>query len=89
VVSQLLNGKQLELQLFKVHGKGNVITEACLLTCLQGRVTLKSSSAEVSLAPTDTVLVPACIGCFEMQGEGEVVCAKFIMYRNTRGSTAE
>jgi mannose-6-phosphate isomerase class I len=76
--SPLLNGKQLELRLFTVHGKGKVVTEACLLTCLQGQVTLKSKSAELSLAPTDTILVPACIGCFEMQGEGEVVCAKFI-----------
>ena len=79
----------MELRLFTVHGRGKVVTGACLLTCLQGQVTLKSSSAEVLLAPTDTVLVPACTGSFEMQGEGEVVCAKLIMYRNTRGSTAE
>jgi mannose-6-phosphate isomerase class I len=73
-----LKGKQLELRLFTVHGKGKVVTGACFLTCLQGQVTLKSKSAEVSLAPPDTVLVPACIGSFEMRGEGEVVCAKFI-----------
>ena len=76
--SQLLNGKQLELRLFSVHGKGKVVTGASLLTCLQGQVTPKSKSAELSLAPTDTLLVPACIGSFEMEGEGEVVCAKFI-----------
>jgi mannose-6-phosphate isomerase len=76
-VSQLLRGEQLELRLFKVHGKGNVITEACLLTCVQGHVTLKSNSAEVSLAAVESVLVPACVGSFEMQGDGEVVCAMF------------
>ena len=68
----------MELRLFTVHGRGKVVTGASLLTGLQGQVTLKLKSAEVSLAATDTVLVPACIGCFEMQGEGEVVCAKFI-----------
>jgi mannose-6-phosphate isomerase class I len=77
-VSQLLKGEQLELRLFTVHGRGDVVTGVYLLTCLHGQVTLKSSTTEVLLAQTDTVLVPACIGCFEMQGEGEVVCAKFI-----------
>ena len=77
-LSQLLKGEQLDLRLFTVHGKGKVVTGACLLTCLQGQVRLKSKSAEVSLAPTDTVLVPACIENLEMEGEGEVVCAKFI-----------
>ena len=77
VVSQLLKGEQLELRLFTVHGRGKVVTGACLLTCLQGPVTLKSSSAEVSLAPTDTVLVPACIENLEIVGEGEFVCANF------------
>lgn len=65
------------MRLFSVHGRGKVVTGACLLTCLQGQVTLKSKSAEVSLAPQDTVLVPACIESFEMPGEGEVVCANF------------
>ena len=74
----LLKGEQLELRLFTVHGKGKVVTEACLLTCLQGHVTLKSKSAEVSLATTDTVLVSACIENLAMQGEGAIVCADFI-----------
>ena len=78
VVHQLLNGKQLELRLFTVHGRGYVIIGACLLTCLQGQVTLKSSSAEVSLTPMDTVLVPACIENLEIAGKGEIVCANFI-----------
>ncbi len=77
-VSQVLKGEQLELQLFSVHGRGKVVTGACLLTCLQGQVTLKSSSAEVSLAQTDTVLVPACIENLAMEGEGEIICANFI-----------
>jgi len=75
----LLKGEQLELRLFTVHGKGNAVTEACLLTCVQGYVTLKSNGAELLIAAMDTVLVPACVGSFEMKGEGEVVCAKFII----------
>jgi mannose-6-phosphate isomerase len=77
-VRQLLKGEQLDLRLFTVHGRGNVVIGACLLTCLQGQVTLKSNSVEVLLAPTDTVLVPACIENLEMEGEGEIVCANFI-----------
>ncbi len=72
-----MNGEQLELRLFTVHGRGKVVTGACLLTCLQGQVTLKSNSAELSLAQTDTVLVPARIENLEMEGEGEIVSVNF------------
>ena len=75
----LLRGEQFELRLFKVHGKEvKVFTEGKLqvLTCARGHVTLKSkSSVELSLTPTDTVLVPACIENFEMSGDGEVLGA--------------
>jgi len=81
----LLRGERFELRLFKVHGKGvKVFTEGKLqvLTCVRGDIKLKSESntnnAELSLAPLDTVLVPACVDRFEMSGEGEVVCANFI-----------
>ena len=81
----LLRGERFELRLFKVHGKGaKVFTEGKLqvLTCVHGDIKLKSESntnnAELSLAPLDTVLVPACVERFEMSGEGEIVCANFI-----------
>ncbi len=81
----LLRGERFELRLFKVHGKGvKIFTEGKLqvLTCVRGQVKLKSESntnnAELSLAPVDTVLVPACVERFEMSGEGEVLCANFI-----------
>ena len=50
-----------------------------VLTCVSGDVTLKSksSNAELSLTPTDTVLVPACVESFEVQGDGKVVIANF------------
>jgi len=53
-----------------------------VLTCVRGQVKLKSKSntnnAELSLAPVETVLVPACVERFKMSGEGEVVCANYI-----------
>lgn len=73
----LLRGEQFELRLFKVHGKVKVFTEGKpqVLTCVRGRVTLKSkSSDELSLTPTDTVLVPVCVENFELEGEGEILC---------------
>ncbi len=77
----LLRGEQFELRLFKVHGGLKVHTEGKpqVLTCVRGHITLKSkSNAELSLTPTDTVLVPACIETFEMRGDGAVLCAIFI-----------
>lgn len=77
---QLLQGEYFELRLFKVHGDVNISTENKLhvLTCVQGQVTLKSKSnaktAGLSLAPMDTVVVPACIESFEMRGYGAVMC---------------
>jgi len=74
----LLKGEHFELQLFKVRGKQvKVFTGACLITCVEGNVTLKSDT-ELSLTPPETVLVPACVGGFELQGDGEVICANFI-----------
>ena len=79
----LLRGEKFELRLFKVHGEIKVFTEGKLrvLTCVRGEVKLKSESntnnAELSLAPVETVLVPACVDRFEMSGEGEIVCANF------------
>jgi mannose-6-phosphate isomerase len=79
---KLLKGEQFELRVFKVQGKEvKVFTEGKLhvLTCVRGHVTLKSrsntSTAELSLTPTETVLVPACIESFEMSGDGKIVCA--------------
>jgi mannose-6-phosphate isomerase len=77
----LLRGEQFELRLFKVHGELKVHTEGKLqvLTCVRGHITIKSkSNAELSLAPTDTALVPACVENFEMRGDGDVLCANFI-----------
>ena len=54
-----------------------------VLTCVRGRVRLKTSGGAVlSLTPFETVLLPACLGDFELRGEGEgeeaeVVCAKW------------
>jgi len=77
----LLEGDRFELRLLKVHGEMKVFTEDKLqvLTCVSGDVTLKSksSNAELSLTPTDTALVPACVESFEVQGDGKVVCANF------------
>jgi mannose-6-phosphate isomerase len=71
----LLKGKQIELRLFKVRGKQlKVFTGACLITCVEGNVTLKSNT-KFSLTPPETVLVPACAGGFEMLGNGVVICA--------------
>lgn len=78
----LLRGERFELRLFKVRGKEvKVFTEGKpqVLTCVRGDITLKSksntSNAELSLTPTDTVLVPACVEKFEMEGDGAVLCA--------------
>ncbi|RJS80820.1 hypothetical protein CW713_07145 [Methanophagales archaeon] len=78
---QLLKGSGFELRLLKVQGEVKVYTAGKLrvLTCVHGRVTLVSklhtNTAELSLATTDTVLVPACVESFEMSGDGEVVVA--------------
>jgi mannose-6-phosphate isomerase len=75
---QLLKGSGFELRLLKVQGgEVKVYTTGKLrvLTCVQGRLTLISKMAELSLAPTDTVLVPACVESIEMCGDGEVVVA--------------
>ncbi len=76
----LLKGEQIELQRFNVLSKQvEVITGACLVTCVEGEVTLKSNTGVVtSLTPPETVLVPACAASFEMQGAGEVICAKWL-----------
>lgn len=76
----LLKGEQIELQRFNVLSKQvKVITGACLVTCVEGEVTLKSNTGVVtSLTPPETVLVPACAASFEMQGAGEVICAKWL-----------
>jgi mannose-6-phosphate isomerase len=76
----LLEGEHFELRLFKVHDGGAVLTneKPLVLTCVQGEVTVTSQShTELSLTPTDTVLVSACVERFELQGEGEVVCARY------------
>jgi len=75
---KLLTGEQMELRVFKVHGKRvKGFTGACLVTCVDGHVTLKTNTCvETHLTPPETVLAP--IGRFEMQGEGEVLCANFI-----------
>ncbi|KAF5430324.1 hypothetical protein C5S36_13405, partial [Candidatus Methanophagaceae archaeon] len=58
-----------------------VFTGACLITCVEGEVTLKSNTGVVtSLTPPETVLVPACAASFEMQGAGEVICAKWLYH---------
>ncbi len=75
----LLRGEQFELRLFKVHGEVKVLTEGKpqVLTCVSGDVTLKSKSNvnTADLTPTDTVLVPACVENFELDGNGEVIYA--------------
>ncbi len=77
----LLMGDKFKLRLFNVHGEMKDFMEDKLqvLTCVSGDVTLKSKSSnvELSLTPTDTVLVPACVESFEVQGEGKVVIANF------------
>ncbi|KAF5432594.1 Mannose-6-phosphate isomerase, class I [Candidatus Methanophagaceae archaeon] len=76
----LLKGERIELQRFKVLSKQlKVLTGACLITCVEGEVTLKSNTGVVtSLTPPETVLVPACAASFEVQGAGEVICAKWL-----------
>ncbi|MEA3488455.1 MAG: type I phosphomannose isomerase catalytic subunit [Euryarchaeota archaeon] len=78
----LLKGEQIELQRFKVLSKQvKVFTGACLITCVEGEVTLKSSTGVVtSLTPPETVLVPACAASFEVLGAGEVICAKWLYH---------
>lgn len=78
----ILRGERFELRLVKIRGKEvKVFTEGKpqVLTCVSGDVTLKSetntSNAELSLTPMETVLVPACVEKFEMEGEGVVLCA--------------
>ncbi len=77
---EFLRGDYFQLRLFKVHGDLNFSKEGKLqvLTCLQGEVTLRSTSNVITLRPMETVVVPACVEDFKMQGEGEVVCARFI-----------
>ncbi|MGB2728604.1 MAG: type I phosphomannose isomerase catalytic subunit [Halobacteriota archaeon] len=76
----ILRGERFELRLFKVHDRVKVFTEGKpqVLTCVRGDVTLKSKSntntAELSLTPMETVLVPACVESFELEGEGEILC---------------
>ena len=33
---------------------------------------IETNTAKLSLTPTDTVLVPACVENFEMEGDGKV-----------------
>jgi mannose-6-phosphate isomerase len=75
---QLLRGEHFQLRLFKVHGDVNVSTEGRLrvVTCVQGNITLKSELNVTELKPPDTVVVPACVEIFELDGEGDLVCAK-------------
>ena len=76
---QLLRGEHFELGRIKVNGEVNISTggRLCVVTGVQGRVTLKSKANVTELAPPDTVVVPACVEKFELEGEGEVVCAHF------------
>jgi mannose-6-phosphate isomerase len=75
----LLRGEQFDVRLFSGHGAITIFTagSVCLLTCLRGDVTVKTSmrGAELSLSAMDTVLVPACVEKFDMHGEGAVLCA--------------
>ena len=73
---RLLQGERFQLRLCKVHGEVNLGTEGrlCVVTGVQGEVTLTSKSNEVELTPPETVVVPACVENFEVEGEGEVVC---------------
>ena len=77
---QLLQGDNFELRLFKVHGDINIGTEGrlCVVTGVQGKLRLKTQSNEIELRPLETVVVPACVDEFSLEGEGEVVCANFI-----------
>ena len=77
----LLSGGHFQLRRIKIYGNVKISTEGrpWVVTCVQGRVTLKSKANATELAPPDTVVVPACVEKFELEGEGEgeVVCAHF------------
>jgi mannose-6-phosphate isomerase len=77
---RLLHGDNFELRLFKVNGNVNANTEGRLrvLTGVQGQVTLKTKVNAVELRPLETVVVPACVDEFALEGEGEVICADFM-----------
>jgi mannose-6-phosphate isomerase len=74
---RLLRGEHFELRLFKVHGDVTVGTggRLCVVTGVQGEVTLKTKVNETELRPPETVVVPACVDEFRLEGEGEVICA--------------
>jgi mannose-6-phosphate isomerase len=75
----LLRGEHFQLRRIKVHGNVKISTEGrpWVVTCVQGRVTLKSKANVTESAPPDTVVVPACVEEFRLEGKGEVVCAHF------------
>ncbi|HUV02304.1 MAG TPA: type I phosphomannose isomerase catalytic subunit [Desulfobacteria bacterium] len=77
---QLLHGDKFELRLFKVYGDVSISTggRLCVVTGMQGLVTLKTNVNKIELRPLETVVVPACIEGFKLDGAGEVVCANFI-----------
>ena len=74
---RLLQGDNFELGLFKVDGDVTVGTEGrlCVVTGVQGQVTLKTKANEIELRPPETVVVPACVEKIDLAGKGEVVCA--------------
>jgi mannose-6-phosphate isomerase len=78
---QLLRGAHFELRRFKVDGDVNVGTggRLCVVTGVRGQVTLKTKANEIELRPPETVVVPACVDEFSLEGVGEVVCARFII----------
>ncbi|HDS46252.1 MAG TPA: hypothetical protein ENN68_09275 [Methanomicrobia archaeon] len=76
---QLLQGKHVELQSFKITGGFETITGAKLqvLTCVGGMVTIKTESGAIDLRPQETAVVPACVTAFDLGGHGRVICAQF------------
>jgi mannose-6-phosphate isomerase len=79
---QLLQGDYFELRLFKGNGDVNIGTggRLCVVTGVQGEVALTSkANKELLLRPPETVVVPACVESFKLKGNGEVICARFIV----------
>ncbi len=80
---QLVQGAHFHLRRLRLRGEAEVTLETgarlWLITGLQGTVTLTTTaeppSAELLLAPLETVVVPACVDSFGLRGEGVLLCA--------------
>ncbi len=71
-----IQGKHLELQHIDVHGAFTLDTsDMVVLTCVDGE--LMVNGIEKLIMP-DTILLPAKVRSVKVEGEGELICARFI-----------